>query len=598
MSKAGRTGGVGRFVRLGLLGASVAVVAVAGYFYVEQLRQTVRLKSMLRLLIGLEVGYVVALAGCLVGVPALTALVVTGRRRGVKRPWAARGLLFGVSVLFTLAVGEAMIAVVWAHRGPASVVLEGAFDWGKWNRPYSLPDTTEEVVLPTEFTELKGHDDLEIVVLGESSALGAPYNLYSISPLELVKWRLEQENLAKVIRVKVLAFQGHTLEKQHKELAGLKRKPDVLLVYCGHNEFTARLPDARDLDYYLDSGVPRPWERFVERVERASPILSMIRTVADSYRVAIPPPYNGNRQLIDSPVYTQAEYDAILGDFRSRLTSIVAYAEKIGAVPVLISPPANDAGLEPSRSFLPAETKRAEREAFAAEVQATRRRELSDPEGAAKVYRALIERFPGFAETHFRLARLLEASGAWDEAYDHYVKARDCDGLPMRCRTAFHDVYRALAEAHPNCVFIDGQVYFHAIGRHGLLDDYLFHDPMHPSLRGQIALAQAILAGLRGSQMGLVEEVPALVVDPAAVARRFPMDKNAWSKICHWGIMFFEIIAPARFDPTERRAKGDAFGKAADKIAAGTPPREVGLPNIGVPEGVPLSTVGVRRSGR
>jgi lysophospholipase L1-like esterase len=596
MSKAGGTASVGRFVKLGLLGASGAAVVVLGYAWVEQAQHVVRLKMMLGLLNGLEVVYVVTLAACLVGVPALTALVVVSRRRGVERHWAARGLLLVVSMLFAMAVGEAATAVVQARWGRASVMPAGPFGPELRNQSWLLPDTTEMVALPTEFPEMKNPDELDIVVLGESSAEGVPYSLFSISPLAIVKWRLEQENPAKVIRLTTLAFWGQTLEKQHRLLAKLKRKPDVLIVYCGHNEFTARLPASRDQDYYLDTNVPRPWERFVERIEHASPILGTIRRAAESHRVAIPPSPNGNRQLVDTPVYTQAEYDVILGDFRRRLTAIIDYAEQIGAVPVLISPSANDAGFEPSRSFLPPETKRAEREAFAVEVQAARRRESTDPEGAIKAYLALVERFPGFAETHFRLARLLDASGNWNEAYDHYVKARDRDGLPMRCPDDFQDVYRTLAESHRNCVFIDTQACFHVVGRHGLLDDRLFFDAMHPTLRGQVALAQAILAGLRGPRLGLATEGPALVVDPMALMRQFPLDKHAWKKICHWGIMFLELTAAARFDPSERHARQDAFGKASDKLDAGTPPEEAGLFSIGVPEGVPPTSVGVRRS--
>ena len=59
----------------------------------------------------------------------------------------------------------------------------------------------------------------------------------------------------------------------------------------------------------------------------------------------------------------------------------------------------------------------------------------------------LLKSQPGFAETHFRLGLLLERAGAWDEAYEHFVKARNLDGLPIRCTTAFQDVYHEVAAA-------------------------------------------------------------------------------------------------------------------------------------------------------
>ena len=60
-----------------------------------------------------------------------------------------------------------------------------------------------------------------------------------------------------------------------------------------------------------------------------------------------------------------------------------------------------------------------------------------------------------------------------------------------------------------------------------------------------------------------------VMLDAAFLARSFGLKPVAWSKICHWGVMFYDSTAPARFDPVERRAKRDAFGAAAYRIDAG-----------------------------
>ena len=134
----------------------------------------------------------------------------------------------------------------------------------------------------------------------------------------------------------------------------------------------------------------------------------------------------------------------------------MSYCRQIGALPILVAPPGNDAGFEPNRSILPPETPRAEREAFARAFQEARAREQTDPAGSIAAYRALIERQPGFAESHFRLARLLEARGDYEEAYRHYIEARDLDGHPFRCLTSFQDVYRELASEY-EAILVDGQ---------------------------------------------------------------------------------------------------------------------------------------------
>ena len=67
-----------------------------------------------------------------------------------------------------------------------------------------------------------------------------------------------------------------------------------------------------------------------------------------------------------------------------------------------------------------------------------------------------------------------------------------------------------------DCALVDGQKLFHAIGLHGFLDDDLFHDAMHPSLRGHIALATAILEVLHSRRwFGWPTDLPAPAIEPA-----------------------------------------------------------------------------------
>jgi hypothetical protein len=404
----------------------------------------------------------------------------------------------------------------------------------------------------------------------------------------LVAWQLGEIIPGRRFHLEILASSGQNLEDQHRMLATLRRRPDALIIYCGHNEFSSRLPWSREVDHYIDGRPPTRWETFVDRVERTSPLCGIIREAADNCRIAIPPPPGANRSLVDVPAYTPSEFAALLSDFRRRLESIVTYAEQVGALPILIIPPANDSGFEPNRSFLSARTLHAEREAFAREFRSARRLEGSDPARGMERYRSLLARQPGFAEAHYRLARLLERSGAWEEAYRHDVLARDLDGLPMRCPTAFQEAYREVASRHA-CILIDGQAYFHAIGRHGLLDDHLFQDAMHPSLRGQIALAQAVLQGLRSRRaFGWPATTPAPIIEPARCAAYFKLGPSAWKSLSLWGAMIYDLLAPAHFDSSQRRRKLEAYQTSFVRISAGEAPEAVGLPNIGIPDAVPL----------
>jgi lysophospholipase L1-like esterase len=550
---------------------------VPGWFY---------WKAGLVFLIALEVAYWHMVVLTFVGALVLGFLLFSGRRQR-RHPIVSRGFLLCVSFIFGLIAAETTSAV-WQRRSHerTAVPVGGLREEALRKQSSRTALIPRDIKLPTAFPDGKADSEIDLLVVGESSAEGVPYN-YWVSIGKIIGWQLEEAIPGRPIRVETLAASGQTLEMQHERLSTLTRRPDVLIIYCGHNEFSSRFPPSRDRDYYFDERLPTVWTLLADRLEAVSPLTGLIRETAEKCRIAIPPPIDGKRALVDAPVYALADYTVLLIDFRRRLEAIVSYAERIGAIPILIVPPANDTGFEPNRSFLPARTTFHEREAFRRDFLAARRLEATDPKRSLEQFRALLARQPEFAETHYRVAQLLERDAAWSEAYEHYVLARDLDGYPMRILSAFQHAYHEVASRHSG-ILIDGQSYFHAIGRHGLLDDNLFNDGMHPSLRGQIALAQTILQALQKRKaFGWSNDSPAPLIDPARCVKHFGLVPGAWKYICVWGTMFYDLTAPLRYDSSHRLQMKVVFATAANRIEAGEAPEAVGLPNVGVPAPVP-----------
>jgi hypothetical protein len=559
----------------------------------------VYLQSELVVLIGLEIAYGVALLASGAAVPVLSYLWLAARRRGQARPLIARWLMCATSIVIGLLAAEAAILIRENRLARTKVTLAPlAPQESRKSAAGRLPPSREKIDLRERFPDKSAGEEFDLVVLGESSAEGVPFQKW-LSIGKIVKWQIEKAIPGLNVRLTILARSGDTLEKQHEALAGLNRRPELLIVYCGHNEFFSRFFAFSDLPYYFLDQRPSGWDRLVENAERLSPLCSLIRRSADKRRIALPPPPI-ERDLVDVPVYLHEEYPRLLADFRRRLEEIVSYASELGALPILISPPGNDADFEPNRSFLPAEAPRHERESFRRAFLEARRMEEVDPSNSVNRYRELLSRQPGFAETHYRLATLLRRAGAWDEAYRHFVAARDCDGYPMRCLTSFQEVYREVASRH-DCIYIDGQSYFHAIGRNGLLDDELFQDAMHPSLRGQIALAQAVVLALQARQAcNWPANSPAPVIDPTACAMHFGIGHEAWDHAAKWGRGFYALVGRLRYDHRERSRRIDEAGRAIDRIEAGAAPESLGLVNVGLPAPVPVVSGEARgaRSGR
>jgi hypothetical protein len=421
-------------------------------------------------------------------------------------------------------------------------------------------------------------DDLYIVVVGESSAIGVPYQPW-LSVGQLVGWQLEQVFPGRTIRVEVRAEGGICLEAASLLLRNLERRPDAMIVFAGHNEFQARFGWSRNVSHYVEEGASSPLA-MVDRVRSLSAACKLILTTMDLYYGEAAPDPRITRELVDHPVCSSSEHAFLRDDFQLRLDALAEYCTRIGCLPILIMPGSNDGSFEPSRSVLAGSVPAEQRAAFAREFKTVRAGESVDAGASIGAYRRLAEQHPEFAETHFRLGRLLAGIGSWDDAREHFVLARELDGLPLRCPTGFREAYRVVARRH-GAVLVDGPDVLARISPHGILDDYLYHDAHHVNLVGMVALANDMLAQLRKRRsFGWPEMAPAPPIVPEACARHFELDSQKWAEVCSRSASFYDRTAYIRFDPSARLRVRDQYHQAALNFAAGRPAGDAQLPGV------------------
>jgi hypothetical protein len=557
-----------RLFRLVSTAVALAATFLAAMLIQPWLRRIItpplRGQLVIGFLVAFETIYAVLLVAGLIGTAASGVFLYGVRSKRISRSASVRGFMLCVGCLLALVLAEVTAAARQAslHRSPAV--------------------TNDIPALEGRFAEPTERDEMTLAVLGDSSAIGVPYESW-LSVGKIVAWQLEQAIPGKRFRIELLAELGDSLAGQVRKLAGVRRRPDVLIVYCGHNE----IPGAPRLDYYLDDNPALYWG-LCELAGAVSPLCALIRETADRQREETGPRKNSLPPVVEVPVYTPAELRALRDGFQRRLDAIAVFGARIGALVVLVVAPSNDGGFDPNRSFLPAETPRPAREAFARDFLAARQSEAAEPARAVGLYRTLLDRQPGFAETHYRLGVLLDRAGAWDEAYRHFVAARDLDGMPTRCLSSFQESCRAVAARH-HCILVDGQALFRAIAPHGILDDHMFQDAVHPSLRGHVALAQGILEALYARRaFGWPEGKPSRELDPARCAAHSGLEPKDWQRLCGRGVMFYWESLHWRSDRTQRLATLKAFELGARRLAAGDPPEAIGLPNIGIPAAVPV----------
>jgi lysophospholipase L1-like esterase len=366
-----------------------------------------------------------------------------------------------------------------------------------------------------------------------------------------------------------------------QKLAEPRRRPEVVILYAGHNEFASRDGWSSEVPYYLDDPGPAPIVLLVRFLSSYSPLCRLIHETRERELVAGRPGVR-RRPLADVPSHTAAQYRRRLDDFRGRLEAIIVDLKRAGVLPILVVPAGNDAGFEPSRSVLPPHTPRADRDAYCQAVLEARALEPADPASSIERYRALTFRQPGFAETHFRLARLLEAAGSHEAAYHEYVQARDLDAHPMRCPTAFQDIYRELAARH-DVLLVNSQAVLRSRHPHGLLDDSLFNDAMHPSFEGYVALAESILNGMKvRGVFGWPSSLSMPKINLAECARHFDITTATWKEVCRFAAGFYRTTSPIRFDPSEREAKAARYEEALRRLEADVEAESLGVPGVGI----------------
>ncbi len=425
--------------------------------------------------------------------------------------------------------------------------------------------------LPSELPDAKtaGVADIRILVIGESSAKGEPYEPW-VSVGQIVGWKLASVFPGRSVNVDVRARGGYCLEQALLPLNTLDYKPDAIILFSGHNEFHARYGWSRNVAHYADEGL-ESLLGLQELARSSSSTTHEIFRNLDRFYGEAPPPPHISRELVDHPCFTPREYQYLLEEFERRLDSLLSYCKRVGTLPILIVPGSNDGAYEPSRSILAWNTTRQARAAFATEFRAARETEASDPPKAIALYRRLIAQHPEFAESHYRLGKLLVGTGDWNDAAREFAVARDEDALPVRCQSDFRALFSSVAR-RGDSMLVDAPSILAKISPHGILDDYIFHDAHHMNLLGTIAVAHDMLEQLRARHaFGWPDATAVPQIDLEQCARHFKIDRKKLVQVCErtWG--FYSRQAYARYDPAVRVDVQQRFERAAIAIMTASP---------------------------
>ena len=333
---------------------------------------------------------------------------------------------------------------------------------------------------------------IRIFVLGSSAALGLPAPAFGLAPQLRTQLRgVYPGKKFEVYGLGMPAIDSDVLRLIADEAAEFQ--PDVLVVYAGNNEvigptrsgalaatpFAAFLC-ARGCSWLRQSRVMQLVQRIAMRFHR--------RAVVPAERVTIPPA----RPLAPNDPRLDAAYHA----FAENLTAIAAIARHAGAKLVLSTVAVNLADCAPFASTHRADLSRDELATWRQRTDQADEAELLNrrPQAESLLEQALrID--ASYAETHFRLARVLAAEGNVAKARAEYALALQNDSLHLRADDAINAIIRRVARTTPGAItFADAAERLGATttATAPISNPALFLDHVDLTWRGNYALGRAI----------------------------------------------------------------------------------------------------------
>jgi tetratricopeptide (TPR) repeat protein len=338
--------------------------------------------------------------------------------------------------------------------------------------------------------------ELHVAFVGESTMAGFPYLKFGIP--KVVGWQLAQMYPDRKIVLDDLSAVGLNLHTALARLDRLTVRPQLLLLYSGHNEF---FYDVEELATELDT----PWER-LDWLFEWSPLFRVLDRRISRYVGVQDLEAEGSRTLVDRPIASRDAGEKRLARFEAQLERLADWGGRLQIPELWFVPAGSNADYAPNRSWLsraPSKFQQAQIESLAQEGRSLQ--QAGRWQEAADKYRDAIQHYPDFAEFEFQLAECAQRAGDRVEASIYYAKALESDGLPVRMIAPWRHKVAELAARH-EVPLLDAEDVLRPHTKVGILDRSVFLDYVHPNLRAYYHLGMAAIERL-GSDKPWLQQV-------------------------------------------------------------------------------------------
>lgn len=332
-----------------------------------------------------------------------------------------------------------------------------------------------------------------IFTLGGSTTYGRPYDdKASFSGwLRRLLPAADPSRNWQVINAGGISYASYRVAVVLEEL--IQYKPDLIIIYTGHNEFLERRSYVDNLE-----GTTLPMR--VAGMLAHTRIYTAARGFIGPDRKSPAPTLNAEVDAILDRSIGPAEYrrddalrEQIIAHFRFNLDRMVTMARSAGAEVVLVTPGSNLKDCSPFRSQhsnnLNPQMARQFQQFMSQVRRAERNHQFEDALAGLDQATAIDDRY---AQLHFQRGRVLYALGRYEDAKAAFGRAVEEDICPLRAPGSITEVLLEVAAAR-GVMLVDFARSLEVTAEHGIPGTGQFIDHVHPTLGGYRKLALQLI---------------------------------------------------------------------------------------------------------
>jgi tetratricopeptide (TPR) repeat protein len=352
------------------------------------------------------------------------------------------------------------------------------------------------VPLSQTFSAVKDNNTYRIFCLGESTVQGFPYPPGAAFPamLDNILSTLHPDKNIEVVNCGITAITSISVLDMTEEILK-KYKPDLLIVYSGHNEFYGVFGQASRLSLFENRTMLRLFLKL-----QHSKLFLLMRDIINSVfgkDISNDPTLhrgtfmanvakNAGIRLNDEVVKRTENF------YRENIEEIIGTAKEYNTDIMICNEVSNLKDFYPfasmhSENFLQNDYTRWKELMIDADSELVK----NNSTAAIDLYLKALKIDPEFAETHYLLGRCYYNTKYYNEAKKHFELASDFDVIRFRAPQSFNITLKKICNKY-DVPLVDIYQDFSNLSTGGIIGNELLTEHVHPNQMGYLQIAKSV----------------------------------------------------------------------------------------------------------